>query len=401
MRMQARRSLNNELLQQLRRRSHLPALDAVRGIAALLVVCAHILGPVKLGNMAVLIFFVLSGFLITWLLLRELDATQTVSLKDFYARRTLRIFPAFYVFWIVCVVATAMRHAPVGWIEAMCAFFYVGDYYTAMHFSHVHQIMSITWSLGVEEKFYLLWPTVFLFWSKDISKLLRVVVGTVAVLWMYRALGCLFLRLPPDYLKYSFDSRFADILVGCGFALALKLGKVEKLLQKADRFRSMPLMLAAMIALLVFAEGHLGNRPFYLFLLPFSSLVIAVLLLDLVFLSSLGRYAWLEHPVLRFFGRISYSLYLYHMLAIVSVEHYLPHLRLRWAYPLMTILSIGLACLSYYCVEKPFLGMRRRFRVMRPRLQEPIRFAAAAGSGFEVTLVQDAREFPENNRRSG
>src|SRR5262249_37331131 len=148
----------------------------------------------------------------------------TVSIKDFYVRRTLRIFPAFYVFWILCVAATALRHAAVNWPEAICAFFYVGDYYTAVHASHVHQIMSITWSLGVEEKFYLLWPTVFVFWSRDIPKLFRIVVATIAVLWLYRTLTCLFLPLPPDYLKYSFDSRFADILVGCGLALALKLG---------------------------------------------------------------------------------------------------------------------------------------------------------------------------------
>ncbi len=394
-------SLNNEMLQRLRKSAHLPALDAVRGIAAILVVCAHILGPVKLGNMGVLIFFVLSGFLITWLLLRELEATQSVSIRDFYARRTLRIFPAFYVFWFLCVAATAIRHAPVGWVEAMCAFFYLGDYYTALHFSHVHQIMSITWSLGVEEKFYLIWPTVFVFWCKDIPKLFRIVVGTVAVLWLYRAIGCVLLHLPEDYLKYSFDSRFADILVGCGFALALKLGHVERVLRSADRFRSIPLVLATTLGLVVFAEGHLGSRWFFLFLLPVSSVAIAVLLLQLVFLGSLRGYAWLEHPVLRFFGRISYSLYLYHMLAIVSVEHYLPHLHLRWAYPLMVVLSLGLACLSYYGVEKPFLGMRRRFQARKPRRRQLVPMAAAAASGFEVAMLQDTSEFPENQRRSG
>ena len=398
---QVRPSLNNELLHRLGKSSHLPALDAVRGVAALLVVCAHILGPVKLGNMAVLIFFVLSGFLITWLMLREVEATQGVSIKDFYVRRSLRIFPAFYIFWFVCVVATALRHVPVGWTEAMCAFFYVGDYYTALHFSHVHQIMSITWSLGVEEKFYLLWPTVFVFWCRNIPRLLRIVIGTVAVLWLYRAVGCLFLPLPVDYLKYSFDSRFADILVGCGLAMSLKLGKVEPVLRLADRYRSIPVLLMLVIALTVFAEGHLGSRSFYLLLLPVSSVVIAVLLLQLVFLGSLRGHAWLEHPVLLFLGRISYSLYLYHMLAIVSVEHYLPHLRLRWAYPLMTILSFGLACLSYYCVEKPFLGLRRRFQVRRPRQPQPVPLVAAAASGFEVAMAQDLNQFPENKRRSG
>jgi peptidoglycan/LPS O-acetylase OafA/YrhL len=398
---QVRPTLNDELLRRLHKSSHLPALDAVRGLAACMVVCAHILGPVKLGNMGVLIFFVLSGFLITWLLLRELEQTQSTSIKGFYARRTLRIFPAFYVFWFICVLATALRHAPVRWAEAMCAFFYVGDYYTALHFSHVHQIMAITWSLGVEEKFYLIWPAVFVFWSRDIPKLFRIVAGAIAVLWLYRVLACLFLPLPPDYLKYSFDSRFADILVGCGLALALKLGHVEKLLRSADRFRSIPIALAITIGVVVVAEGHLSSRWFYLFLLPFSSLAIATLLLQLVFLGSLRGYAWFEHPLLRFFGRISYSLYLYHMLAIASVEHYLPHLRLRWAYPLMVVLSIGLACLSYYCVEKPFLQMRRLFESSRPRHRQPVSLVAAAASGFEAASLKNMGELPENKRRSG
>ena len=84
------------------RGQHIPALDAVRGIAALLVVITHMgLLPRQFGALGVAIFFVLSGFLITWLLLRENDQAGDVSLRNFYVRRTLRIFPAFYVFWAV------------------------------------------------------------------------------------------------------------------------------------------------------------------------------------------------------------------------------------------------------------------------------------------------------------
>ena len=89
---------------------HIPALDAVRGIAALMVVFTHMgLLPRQFGALGVAIFFVLSGFLITWLLLRENDQAGDVSLRNFYVRRTLRIFPAFYVFWAVSICATLLR----------------------------------------------------------------------------------------------------------------------------------------------------------------------------------------------------------------------------------------------------------------------------------------------------
>src|SRR5262249_34331446 len=101
-------SPNDLLLSKISKGSNISALDAVRGVAALSVVIAHTLGPRQLGSMAVAVFFVLSGFLITWLLVRESETTGKISLRDFYIRRTLRIFPAFYVFWIVCVVAAAL-----------------------------------------------------------------------------------------------------------------------------------------------------------------------------------------------------------------------------------------------------------------------------------------------------
>lgn len=368
--------LNRQLVERLHKSSHLPALDAVRGIAACMVVWAHILGPLKLGNMAVLIFFVLSGFLITWLLIREVETTQTVSIKGFYARRTLRIFPAFYVFWFICVAAALLRHAVVPWAEATSAFFYMGDYYTAMHASHANQIMSITWSLGVEEKFYLIWPTVFVFWRNNLPKLLRVVLGAIAVIWTYRALAFFFFHLPPDYLLYAFDSRFADILVGCALALSLKEGKVEVLLRAADRWKVVPVLLALGIGCLIFAEGHLSAGWSYVCLLAVSSVVVAALLLQMVFLGSLRGQKWLDHPVLRFLGGISYSLYLYHMLAIVSVEYYLPNLHRRYAFPLMVVLAFALATLSYYCIEKPFLQLRKRFEKSKPKAAVPLMAAS-------------------------
>jgi len=358
---EAKSGLNAALLQRLGKSSHLPALDAVRGIAACLVVFAHILGPLKLGATGVLIFFVLSGFLITWLLLRELERTGEISIHNFYVRRTLRIFPAFYVFWVVCVVVAHVTHASFSWAEAIASFFYMGDYYTAIHPSHAHQIMGITWSLGVEEKFYLLWPAIFLMLRKDLAKLLRVALFLTGFIWLYRTLACIYLHLPVDYLLYSFDSRFADILLGCSFALALKLGLLEPVLAAAVRIKAFPLWLTAVLVSLTILEHRMSVRLFYIFALPLSTVVVAALLVQLIFKADSRGYRWLEHPVLRFVGRISYSLYLYHIVVIRSVEHLFPHLRLRWAYSLMWIGSFIAAYMSYKIIEQPFLRLKSRF----------------------------------------
>lgn len=354
-------SLNQSLLNRLRSGHHIPALDAVRGLSACVVVIAHIIGPVQVGGMAVAVFFVLSGFLITWLLLLETAASGTVSLRGFYTRRTLRIFPAFYVFWVISISAAYVRRIPVQWPEALASFFYMGDYYSALHASHVHQIMGVTWSLGIEEKFYLLWPVVFLTFCKDPARLLKFTTIAIVVLWAYRVIAFFTLPLPGDYLRYSFDSRFDNILYGCALALALFLVKLEPLLALADRVKILPFAIGLGLLVGGYFEGYWGNEIYYIVVLPVASLLIAIMLVQLVFLASLRGSSWLENPVLRFLGLISYSLYLYHLIVIVMVERFLPHLQLRMAFPLMFGLSLLVAYLSYKLVEQPFLGLKNHF----------------------------------------
>ena len=186
--------------------------------------------------------------------------------------------------------------------------------------------------------------------------------------------------LPVDYLRYSFDSRFADILVGCGFAIALKLAKVESLLRVVDRVKILPFVAAGLLLWLVFRESVMSEDWFYLFAMPLNSLIMGVMLLQLVFLGSMRGYAWLDNPVLRYLGRISYSLYLYHIVMIASVEYYFPHMRLRYAYPLMFILSLLVASASYRFIEEPFLGLKGRFGNAKHRKTDKL---AVTASGME------------------
>ena len=114
----------------------------------------------NLGAFAVNVFFVISGFLITLLLIGETERTEAVSLKHFYIRRTLRIFPAFYLSWAATLATGYVLHKPYSVWEPVATFFYMGDYFHALYRS-TDRLMGVAWSLGVEEKFYVLWPAVF------------------------------------------------------------------------------------------------------------------------------------------------------------------------------------------------------------------------------------------------
>ncbi|MEO9117055.1 MAG: acyltransferase, partial [Gemmatimonadaceae bacterium] len=144
------------------RQKHLPALDGLRAVAVFIVIAYH--ADITKGipaDLGVTLFFVLSGFLITWLLLREFDESGTISIRRFYVRRTLRIFPAYYVFAVISFALDTVlgKRWTIGLITV--TFTYLVNYYNAL-FGHPTTSVAHAWSLAVEEQFYLLWPLVCL-----------------------------------------------------------------------------------------------------------------------------------------------------------------------------------------------------------------------------------------------
>ena len=149
--------------------SRIASLDGIRGISILMVLVAHLSGTKNfpftelmhqigdLGNLGVRVFFVISGFLITSLLLHEVKKTGTISLKGFYLRRTFRIFPAFYAYIAIMGVAWAL-----GWIPLRAADVIHASTYTVNYAHGRSWYIGHIWSLSVEEQFYLLWPAALL-----------------------------------------------------------------------------------------------------------------------------------------------------------------------------------------------------------------------------------------------
>src|SRR5262249_44960157 len=147
-------------------------------------------------------FFTLSGFLITWLLLTETNRFGTISLIGFYQRRFLRIFPAFYCSWFLTVGTLLWMNSKVPWSECLSAFFYTSNYYYPLHPGSTN-VMGMTWSLGVEEQFYLLWPLVFVKYGKNLKALTQRLIAVILLVWAYRVGTHFSHRWPDSYLQYA------------------------------------------------------------------------------------------------------------------------------------------------------------------------------------------------------
>src|SRR5690242_8294288 len=211
----------------------IPALDGIRAICVFLVIFYH-LGfertlPFVPGPLGVLGFFVLSGFLITWLLLKEHEKSGSISLRGFYRRRALRIFPAFYVFWLLAVGSRLLAHGEgqLPWSQAFSAFFYVSNYFHAILHPSPDFILH-TWSLSAEEQFYLLWPLTFLVFARKRRRLIAFLSLLIAAIWVHR-IHLWIVAHAAYYVTYAFDTRADALLVGCLLALVLKEGLADRL----------------------------------------------------------------------------------------------------------------------------------------------------------------------------
>jgi peptidoglycan/LPS O-acetylase OafA/YrhL len=342
-----------------------PALDGVRGIAILAVLAVNSLLPFFRGGfIGVDIFFVLSGFLITSLLMEEWFSSGTISLKHFYARRALRLLPALFVLLIAsCLYGFLFQSremAMVTWREVLWVFFYFANWMLTMK----HEVGSLdhAWSLSVEEQFYLLWPILLLALLRLRAKrdqmlvlLLLAIVGSFAWRAFLWHRGAHYLRL-----YYGTDTRADALLIGCVIGMLFSTG----------RFRSSDLRVYALLALFggafLFGVGMLvtHDSPF-LYRGGFTLVALAAAGVIVEIVSSPTNFATriLSASPLVWIGRISYSLYLWHypVLHALRVERFDG---LGWSPVLLQVIRFGAvfgaACASFYLVEQPFLRFKKR-----------------------------------------
>jgi peptidoglycan/LPS O-acetylase OafA/YrhL len=349
---------------------YVPGLDGLRGAAVLLVLGAHALpAPLPGGFIGVDLFFVLSGFLITSLLLREWRLRCGINLGRFYFRRALRLLPALFAMLLVCMIY-AYYTAPPAWLpfyllDLRAVVFYFYNWH--VYFNGARPLMPTIvhlWSLSVEEQFYLVWPVLLLLLLKlglRRRPLLGLIAGGIVAVAIHRALAW------PEggnlWRSFRTDLRADALLWGVLIAAAFE-GRTRPL-ASALRFAlraALPLAVAVLAWFARYGELNGANVSLFGFCLIDGSAAILIA----VTVSCAPRY-WrlaVEYAPMRWVGRISYGLYLWHY-AILAIFVYYPVARIaggpEWLRSEVAIAaSVGVATLSHYYLERPILGWRDR-----------------------------------------
>lgn len=333
-----------------------PMLDVVRAIAAFLVVIDHFrLTRGLTGTVGVTIFFALSGYLITGLLLAENRRTGTVSLRGFYRRRFFRIFPAFYVFWGIYIVIMLVERQNVPWAQAISSLLYYSNYYWGI--TGVAPLMVITWSLSIEEQFYLIWPALFLLWKNSPRRLMWGTAALICLSFTSRLVENYILHLDLNYLMYSFEARADSLMIGCLLAITVATGHARRFVNVvAAKSWFLPITLA----LLIFSGIETLNNTYnIIFRSTIEATFGALLIVQLLALPSRSLWNAFNNPATRYFGTISYSVYLYHGLCRRFVESVL-NVRDTYAVAVLGLLSTVIVSTASYClIEKTFIRFGR------------------------------------------
>ncbi len=335
-----------------------PALDGIRAIAIALVVSWHAFGRPAGGFLGVHVFFALSGFLITTLLLQEWGRRGSISLSRFYQRRALRLFPALVVMLGTYTAVQLGRAYVLGTEGLDVSTSMKGVLYSALYVSNIVQAhgtvlgdpISHLWSLAAEEQFYIVWPCVLLLALRAGAGRRAIGLGLtalVAFLWLHR-FQLAHAGADQRRLYFAPDTTFDAILVGCLAGVAFRGGVPRRALGVAAA-------LALLVVAAIVAVVDIGYRPLYRELMAVFAVSAAVLVLaaSVETRSLLARA--LSLPPLVFLGQISYSLYLWHPMVLSFGDKLLGIPRAAGV-----VISVGVAASSYFLVERPFLRLKRR-----------------------------------------
>ncbi len=365
-------------------RVYFPSLNGLRFIAALLVIVHHIeqikssygidnhwsSGFIQIiGEQGVSLFFVLSGFLITYLLLEEEKQTRTIKLKDFYVRRILRIWPLyFFIGFLGLVVLPRIplfilpdmgldiwyRHY---WQKVILFIFFLPN--LLPFYGGIIPYASQTWSIGTEEQFYLIWPLLLRNIRRyRIGLMLLIIAGyiiTARALWSSHTDF-----LPFKYYISGFWSLFNIDLMAIGGLLAILLHGRHKFLKYLSNnlvFYS-SLILVCYMLINAFTIQHIYKETY--------GVLYGIIILN--FASNPNIHFNLEAGVFKYLGKISYGLYMYHPIAIVltiALVTWMGMANNLLIYAGSLALTFSIAGLSYKYFESFFLNLKLNYSTVR------------------------------------
>ena len=345
---------------------HLPGLNGLRAIAAMSVLWGHTfqrdfgdwgIDGFRLTVVAdgVTLFFVISGFLITYLLLHEQEQSQTISIPKFYMRRILRIWPIYYLYLLVSVLVTGTWNDPNIWyycfFTANIPFILAAGIWPVVHY----------WSLGVEEQFYLFWPWLVKL-ARGRNQRLLVMAISVCLAW----LACKW----SIYLVYGTNTayrifavtRFDCMMIGAIGAILYFMR--NKMFSHVLMNRTLGL---ACLLLLLVSQLWVGFVP-----APVRPQVIALLSIVCIASQLDNPIINLENHICDFMGKISYGIYVIHPLLIFGLSSLYRNINVQLPdlvatvliYCMITAATILVAWLSYKFFESPFLRQKNRFAII-------------------------------------
>ena len=341
---------------------YMPSVDGIRGVLPFGVLAAHIQyrwfpGAIVFMN----VFFILSAYLITSLLLRDIDKYGKIRFKIFYTRRFLRLFPAYYVLLaIYCLVSfLLLPDTRAHYLDALYAGLYVSNWTRAFDIKTADWL-GHTWSLSIEEQFYLCWPVLFSLlagWLGFSRRILAVLVAAMVSFAAWRfwlaSDGASIARL-----YNGTDVRADTLLVGCIVAVVFsrKIGN-PALLARIGRMLFVPL---AILIFFVFGFTlHWQTVALYTWGTTLIDVCVGVFLIGLVTQSGSIVHRVFESKVLVYLGKLSYSTYLWHYPIFQFMREYQCN---DWQVALYGVpLTYGFAWLSYTYIEKPFILLKRKY----------------------------------------
>jgi peptidoglycan/LPS O-acetylase OafA/YrhL len=336
----------------------IPSLDGIRAISILIVIAGHSSDSLNaprildyfghIGNYGVRCFFVISGYLITTLLLKEWKKTGHISIKGFYARRMLRIFPAAFTYIGIIAICSSFHLLKLKHWDLLNALTYTINYRVnpAHWFRHL-------WSLSVEEQFYLLWPCLLWLAGRRIAE--RAALGTIVLAPLIRLAMVTYFHTSDAALTKHFEAVADTLAIGCLLAMYYdRLGEMDWYKKFQSSWTFWAIALGTMLG---------GNLLFVvkpvLFYVAGQSLANlgTVLCIDWAIRNyDKGVAVLLNTRPMVYIGTISYSLYLYQN-AFLNPDWDSWYSRLPQNLAFIAIAAM----LSYYCVERPFQSLKQRF----------------------------------------
>lgn len=349
---------------------HYPSINGLRGISILLVIIHHlnerdhifkmfkdikILEPfisfLEDGHLGVNVFFVISGFLITSLLLIEESSSKKISLKNFFIRRTIRIFPAYYFLLLVYFILQFLNIINISkssWITSLT--------YTKYFNWQLDWFTSHAWSLSIEEHFYILWPLLFMLGKKQRKFTALLIVFLVPIIRFYTYYN------PISWVNdLTIFTRVDSIVIGCLFALykdrILALVSLKwKMVFWVSLISLFLLRYFPVFSDYVFLGSSIIYKGLGLTHGTIANLLIALIMMYAVFGPQKTFYKLLNSHFFNYLGIISYSLYLWQQLFISRIDNWI------FIFPQNLVFIFGMGIFSYYIIEKPFLKFKNRFK---------------------------------------